>query len=94
MSREWKTALGISALYCLGIGLYFLNPCTGSLFVALLTGYLLRKYRVIDTPGEHPPEIVQRGYTCHICDYDLRGLTSPLCPECGTPVEESRSPSR
>jgi hypothetical protein len=24
---------------------------------------------------------------CDICDYDLTGNTSGVCPECGTPVE-------
>ena len=26
------------------------------------------------------------GYLCRACFYDLRGLSGPVCPECGTPT--------
>ena len=29
------------------------------------------------------PDIAAAGLTCPLCDYDLRGLTEPRCPECG-----------
>ena len=32
--------------------------------------------------------------TCHKCDYDLRGLSEPRCPECGTPFDPCRSDLR
>lgn len=28
---------------------------------------------------------------CNVCDYDLRGLPEPRCPECGTPFEPKHS---
>jgi hypothetical protein len=36
-------------------------------------------------PAYHPPawDTVTHSVLCPLCDYDLRGLTEPRCPECG-----------
>ncbi len=31
------------------------------------------------------------GLACRVCDYDLKGNVSGVCPECGTPIQASRS---
>ncbi len=58
------------------------NPVAGLMLVGglLVIGVLSLVFR----PPQPPP-----AGTCLECGYDLRGLTEPRCPECGTPFRSS-----
>ena len=51
--------------------------------------------QAVAKPGA-APILVGQGLSCPLCEYDLRGLTEPRCPECGYRFtwEELRDPSR
>jgi hypothetical protein len=50
----------------------------------LLTGaaFIRNRYWPVHEPGH-----------CRVCDYDLRGLPEPRCPECGTPFDPAEVPA-
>ena len=50
----------------------------------LLTGaaFIRNRYWPVYEPGR-----------CRVCDYDLRGLPEPRCPECGTPFDPTEVPA-
>ncbi|MBU0618088.1 MAG: hypothetical protein KKI02_10260 [Planctomycetes bacterium] len=50
----------------------------------LLTGtaFIRNRYWPVHEPGH-----------CRVCDYDLRGLPEPRCPECGTPFDPAEAPA-
>jgi hypothetical protein len=50
----------------------------------LLTGatFIHNRYWPVHEPGH-----------CRVCDYDLRGLPEPRCPECGTPFDPAEVPA-
>jgi hypothetical protein len=49
----------------------------------LLTGaaFIRNRYWPVHEPGH-----------CRVCNYDLRGLPEPRCPECGTPFDPAEVP--
>src|SRR5215813_4087013 len=43
-----------------------------------------------------PPGVDEENLSCPLCGYDLRGLSAPRCPECGSRFEwaELRDPTK
>jgi len=44
------------------------------------------RHSVFDEPGtlpNRPPAIIEQDWHCRSCGYNLRGLESDCCPECG-----------
>lgn len=74
------------------------NSIAGAIAVsAFVSAVLLRRHGNNNDAGKLPKGIKtfrdlaelisgDRGGWCTKCDYDLTGLTSGICPECGTPI--------
>lgn len=65
---------------------WFTIGLVGSLIV-LLTFFSLRAFKrwmVPTSEGQHTQDDADNEVRCAKCGYDLRGLTIPRCPECGT----------
>jgi len=82
----------VTTLLSLGIGIWasivlefrFNQPVLGAVFLPIVfggwwLGHWLSPRRAV-IPGK-----------CRHCRYDLRGLTSDRCPECGTPIRNART---
>ena len=52
------------------------------LFVSGMAAWVAGRWRRVFEP---------RAGHCSVCDYPLKGLSVPRCPECGTPVAQSLS---
>jgi uncharacterized RDD family membrane protein YckC len=72
-----------------------------NLFLLVIAGRLIKGPRwgdkmagtkVVWVRYAHRPPFDMRGVLCGQCGYDLRGNVSGVCPECGTPVPQKRSP--
>ncbi|MCB9838416.1 MAG: hypothetical protein H6813_03675 [Phycisphaeraceae bacterium] len=101
--RNWALALGIvfcfaSTLFALLGTPYFINngapvlgwldPIIGGAMVALLVTPLMFVLSAIKTQTTVGARFDDS--RCPHCDYDLTGLASDRCPECGSPLEAAR----
>ncbi len=68
----------------IAMGLLFLFAACSILPALLMTGaaFIHNRYWPVHEPGR-----------CRVCDYDLRGLPKPRCPECGTPFDPVEVPA-
>lgn len=68
----------------LAIGLLIPFAACSILPALLLTGatFVRNRYWPVHEPGH-----------CRVCQYDLRGLPEPRCPECGTPFDPTEVPA-
>lgn len=71
-----------------GVETYFRYTTLPFLDVVVLGG--VQWYLILSTlfPGSRRTSTSE----CMMCGYSLRGNTSRVCPECGTPIEEERRP--
>ena len=81
----------ITAPILLAVGM--LNPALGISIAAVLHVIAARIGRNLAKELEVRPP-----WACRVCEYDLRGVVDPVCPECGTAIaakarEESLTPS-
>lgn len=81
----------ITAPILLAVGM--LNPALGISIAAVLHVIAARIGRNLARELEVRPP-----WACRVCEYDLRGVTGPVCPECGTQVartvrEQTLTPS-
>jgi uncharacterized membrane protein YdcZ (DUF606 family) len=66
--------------------LSFLGALTSFVMSPLITAMIVEVFELLVDPL-HP--------NCQICEYDLTGNVSGICPECGTPIErESHDSSK
>lgn len=78
---EWAPALTWSGI---AAGLSVVFGVCAVLPALLLTGvaYVRNRYWPVHEASR-----------CRVCDYDLRGLPEPRCPECGTPFDPAEIPT-
>ncbi len=79
---SWSTAAILTAAI-LGAGIALLIPVRAGLTFAIPFACLWLAAFYVRTIV---PDVRAPG-ACHWCGYDLRGLPSPRCPECGTPFD-------
>ncbi|MBI1190654.1 MAG: hypothetical protein GC200_08265 [Tepidisphaera sp.] len=86
-----QTALGRNVVLACIMSIGMLIPIVNILFLASHDGRatkLLKKHGVrvglLGVPRDELHKLVQGA--CRKCGYDVRTITGPVCPECGTPL--------
>ena len=81
MIAEWPPGFSWTSI---AIGLLTGFAACSMLPALLLTSvvFIRNRYWPVHEPGR-----------CRVCDYDLRGLPKPRCPECGTPFDPAEVPA-
>ncbi len=72
------------------LGEYLRDHTVFIVVVGAFCAVLAPAFRWFDRRILHPTHDPGR---CRVCDYDLRGLPEPRCPECGTPFEQAGNTS-
>jgi hypothetical protein len=85
-SWEWIGTTPFSVFMVVGFGLAFFGVVSWLWAIALTALILLAGYLAF--PWVTPYDLVTRGEGCRKCGYDLYGLESLCCPECGSPRED------
>ena len=89
--------LSLPVLFLVGFGVAWLldpTPLGAFLLVCILLLVLIPAYFLLKLPRTR---VVSRRARCQACRYDLRGITSNRCPNCGswlTPPNEKGPPPR
>jgi hypothetical protein len=72
---------GVSNLWPLACGFWLIYGFFPAMIVGLPVRWLMARREI---PAGH----------CQSCGYDLRNLTEPRCPECGTPFDSKKDAAK
>ena len=75
--RRWPTWIPVSLAILTGLTVVALGPFACAIIVPL--GFLVY---LAFRRTEHPP------FHCQNCGYDVTGIPSHVCPECGTIIDD------
>jgi len=78
LPRTTQPWTGLVEVLLIGFAVYAILPA----FLLTSAAFIRNRYWPVHEPGH-----------CRVCEYDLRGLPEPRCPECGTPFDPAEVPA-